>query len=95
MRPGATPAGIRSLSKSSLSREAVRAGLDQPVVRRQLELLRFRNAFGAFGFDAACVVDETPADQLRITWCKGDHEAVLEANLGTYEFTITADGQPV
>jgi len=87
--------GHKEINRTNLSREAVRAGLDQPVVRRQLELLRFRNAFGAFGFDAACVVDETPADQLRITWCKGDHEAVLEANLGTYEFTITADGQPV
>jgi hypothetical protein len=87
--------GHKEINRTNLSREAVRAGLDQPVVRRQLELLRFRNAFGAFGFDASCVVDETPADQLRITWCKGDHEAVLEANLGTYEFTITADGQPV
>ncbi len=87
--------GHKEINRTNLSRETVRAGLEQPVVRRQLELLRFRNAFGAFGFDASCVVDETPADRLRITWCKGDHEAVLEADLGTYEFTITADGQPV
>ena len=87
--------GHKEINRTNLSRETVRAGLEQPVVRRQLELLRFRNTFGAFGFDASCVVDETPAHRLRITWCKGDHEAVLEADLGTCEFTITADGQPV
>ena len=84
--------GHKEINRTNLSREAVRAGLDQPVVRRQLELLRFRNSFGAFGFDASCEVADSPADELRITWRKGGHEAVLAANLGTYEFTVTADG---
>jgi hypothetical protein len=87
--------GHKEINRTNLSREAVQAGLDDPVVRRQLELLTFRNSFGAFGFDASCVVADTPADELLITWRKGDHEAVLAANLGTYEFTVTADGQPV
>ncbi len=87
--------GHKEINRTNLSREAVRAGLEQPVVRRQLELLRFRNAFGAFGFDAECEVADTAADQLRITWRQGGHEAVLDANLTTYEFAITADGQPV
>lgn len=87
--------GHKEINRTSLSRDAVRAGLEQPVVRRQLELLRFRNSFGAFGFDAECEVGQTADDQLRITWRKGDHVAVLEANLATYAFSVTADGQPV
>jgi len=87
--------GHKEINRTNLSREAVRAGLEQPVVRRQLELLRFRNAFGAFGFDAECEVADTAGDRLHITWRQGGHEAVLDANLTTYEFAITADGQPV
>jgi glycosidase len=87
--------GHKEINRTNLSREAVRAGLELPVVRRQLELLRFRNSFGAFGFDAECQVADTDPDQLHVTWRNGGHEAVLDANLATYEFTITADGQLV
>jgi hypothetical protein len=57
--------------------------------------LRFRNAFGAFGFDAECEVADTAPDQLHLTWRNSGHEAVLDAYLTTSEFVITADGQPV
>ena len=57
--------------------------------------MRFRNAFGAFGFDAECEIADTAPDRLHVTWRNGGHEAVLDANLTTYEFAITADGQPV
>jgi glycosidase len=87
--------GHKEINRTNLSREAVRAGLEEPVVRRQLELLKFRNAFGAFGFDAECEVADTAGDRLHVTWRQGGHEAVLDANLTTYEFAITADGQPV
>jgi hypothetical protein len=87
--------GHKEINRTNLSREAVRAGLEQPVVQRQLELLKFRNAFGAFGFDAECEVADTAGDRLHVTWRQGGHEAVLDANLTTYEFAITADGQPV
>jgi len=87
--------GHKEINRTNLSREAVRAGLEKPVVRRQLELLRFRNSFGAFGFDAECQVADTAPDQLRITWRHGEDEAVLDANLTTCEFTVTANGVTV
>jgi sucrose phosphorylase len=87
--------GHKEINRTNLSREAVQAGLEQPVVRRQLELLRFRNSFGAFGFDAECQVADTDPDQLRITWRHGEDEAVLDANLTTLEFTVTANGVTV
>jgi len=87
--------GHKEINRTNLSRETVQAGLEQPVVRRQLELLRFRNSFGAFGFDAECQVSDTDPDQLRITWRHGEDEAVLDANLTTCEFTVTANGVTV
>ena len=85
--------GHKEINRTNLTRDQVRDGLERPAVRRQLELLRFRNTFGAFGFDATCEVAETPAHELVVTWRKGGHEAVLRADLTTYEFSVTADGQ--
>ena len=63
------------------------------MVTRQLELLRFRNTFGAFGFDATCEVAETSPETLRITWRKGGLTATLDADLAAETFTITATGE--
>ena len=58
-------------------------------VQRQLELLRFRNSFGAFGFDATCEVAETASDKLSITWRKDGLWARLDADLASETFEIT------
>ena len=75
----------------------VLAGLELPVVQRQLELLRFRNTFGAFGWDATCEVAETSPDRLQITWRKDGRSATLDADLAAATYPITAmveDGSP-
>jgi glycosidase len=87
--------GHKEINRTNLSLEDVRSGLSRPVVQRQLELLRWRNTFGAFGFDGDCEVAHDAAERLRITWRKGGHEAVLDADLAALSFTITADGEPV
>ena len=84
--------GHKEINRTNLSAEAIAAGLEQPVVTRQLELLRFRNTFGAFGFDATCEVAETSPQTLRITWRRGDLTATLDADLATETFSITATG---
>ena len=45
--------------------------------------------------DLECQVADTDPDQLRITWRHGEDEAVLDANLTTLEFTVTANGVTV
>ena len=65
-------------------------GLAKPVVQRQLELLRFRNSCPAFGFDASCVVAETPASELSVTWTNHGHVAQLDADLASGTFVIKA-----
>lgn len=87
--------GHKEINRTNLTREQVREALGTPLVQRQLELLRFRNSFAAFGWDAECVVTETPAHELQVSWSKDGHEAVLKADLASRSFTITADGQEI
>lgn len=86
----AGPGGHKEINRTNLSLADVEAGLVQPVVQRQLELLRFRNTFGAFGWDAECEVADTGPDHLVITWRKNGRTATLEADLASEAFTITA-----
>lgn len=89
--------GHKEINRTNLSAADVAEGLAKPVVRDQLELLRFRKTSPAFGFDAVCAVADTPADKLQITWTREGHTATLEADLTTVSFTITeqkADGTP-
>lgn len=82
--------GHKEINRTNLTMAEAEEGLQKPVVQQQLELLRFRNACPAFGFDATCEVGDTPAEQLSLTWRNNGHEARLEADLATCTFTITA-----
>jgi glycosidase len=89
--------GHKEINRTNLSTEDVEAGLHEPVVQQQLDLLRFRNTCPAFGFDATCVMEDTPANRLTLVWRNQGHEATLEADLAACTFTITAvdeAGQP-
>jgi glycosidase len=82
--------GHKEINRTNLSLADVEAGLREPVVQQQLDLLRFRNTCPAFGFDATCTVGDAPANQLTLVWRNHGHEATLEADLTTCTFTITA-----
>jgi len=82
--------GHKEINRTNLDLATIAAGLERPVVLRQLELLRFRNTFPAFGFEASCDVADTPDDRLVITWTSNGATARLEADLVTCRFRITA-----
>ncbi len=82
--------GHKEINRTNLSTADVEEGLRKPVVQQQLDLLRFRNTCPAFGFDATCVVGDTPANRLTLVWRNKGHEATLEADLAACTFTITA-----
>jgi len=89
----AAAGGHKEINRTNLSMEHVRAKLDEPIVQRQLELLRFRNSFPAFGFDAELSIGDTDEGRLELTWTKGGAAATLRADLRTHEFEITySDG---
>ncbi len=82
--------GHKEINRTNFSLEAVEAGLTRPVVQRQIELLRFRSTFDAFGFDAHCEVADTEPGRLRITWRRAGVSATLDADLVSEAFTITS-----
>ena len=90
--------GHKEINRTNLTAADVAEGLRRDVVRRQLELLRFRNAHPAFGWDAACTLHETEPSRLRITWERAGATATLDADLeaGTFAIEATdAAGRPV
>lgn len=86
----AGPNGHKEINRANLSSEAIEEGLKRPVVNRQIELLRFRSTFDAFGFDAQCEVADTEPGRLRITWSRAGAAATLDADLVTETFSIIA-----
>ncbi len=86
----AGPGGHKEINRTNLDREAMRRGLQRPVVRKQLELLRFRSTFPAFGFDADLAVLDASPGRLGLEWTKDGCMALLEADLGTSRFSVRA-----
>ena len=79
--------GHKEINRTNLSPADIEARLALPVVQKQLELLRFRNTFPAFGFDAefSCSLD---GPVLTLEWKKDGRRAALTADLKAYEYQI-------
>lgn len=86
--------GHKEINRTDLSREAVEAALERPVVQRQIALLRFRNTCAAFGEGAELRVSASE-HRLTLSWANDGHTATLSADLRAGRFTIHADGVPV
>ncbi len=85
----AGPGGHKEINRTNLSLEDVEERLKLDVVRKQLELLRFRNTSKAFKEDADIKV-ECSEYRLTITWTSDESKAVLEADLKDYNYRIIA-----
>ena len=69
----------------------INADLNRPVVQALCRLIRFRNTHPAF---RGTLRFSGGASRIVMTWARGEHEAVLDADLaaGTAEVTWTGDG---
>lgn len=81
-------AGHKEINRTNLTLEQAKDGLNQPVVRRQLELLHLRNTCPAFGWDAKLTVEQPAAHQITMRWEKDGHNATLTMDLKAESFTI-------
>ena len=81
-------AGHKEINRTNLSLEEAVEKLEQPVVRRQLELLRLRNSCPAFGWDAKLTVESPAPAQLTLRWEKEGHTAALTMDLAAERFAI-------
>ncbi len=85
--------GHKEINRTNLTLEQVQEELKRDIVCKQLSLLRFRNEFPAFGFDAKLQVLETKKHVLKLCWEKNGFSAILEANLKNFSFEIKATDQ--
>lgn len=80
--------GHKEINRTNLTEEEIEERIALPIVRSQLELLRFRNTFPAFGPGADLAIDRDDPRRLRLAWRRGGHRATLEADLATCDFSI-------
>jgi len=86
----AGPSGHKEINRTNLTFEQACKSLEKMVVNQQLSLLRFRNSFPAFGFEAKLSILESKPEILLLRWENNGCTATLEANLKDYSCNITA-----
>ena len=80
--------GHKEITPTNLSKEAMAAALEKPVVQRQLELLKLRADCPVFQEGAAITV-KAEGSVLTMAWEKGGQIAALKADLADASFTLT------
>lgn len=86
----AGPGGHKEINRTNLLLKQALEGLGQDIVRKQLALIKFRNTFPAFGFDARLSILESESCILKLCWEKDGCRAILEADLSSCFFRIDA-----
>lgn len=80
--------GHKEINRTNLSKEAMAAALEKPVVQRQLELLKLRADCPVFQEGAAITV-KAEGSTLTMAWEKGGQIAALKADLADASFILT------
>ncbi|GHV27744.1 dextransucrase [Clostridia bacterium] len=79
--------GHKEINRTNLTRAYAQGKLNEAIVKRQLDLCRYRNTCPAFGDGA--VIDVTAQNEtLTIRWTRGNHSTQLNANLRELTFDI-------
>ena len=80
--------GHKEINRTHLTIDQIEAAMEKDVVKKQLELLRFRNTCPAFGFDAKLdvTVDGT---KMKFVWENNGQKAVLDADFADYSYSIS------
>lgn len=78
----------KEINRTRLTAEDIERGLQRPVVKDQLELIRLRNTSPAF--QGTLEVLETEPHRLHLAWRDGDDGLTLKANLQDQSFDIVA-----
>lgn len=79
--------GHKEINRTNLTSEEIESALKEEVVKKQIEMLRFRNTCKAFGEDARVRVEEE-AGVLRIVWQNGGFSAALTVDFLNENYEI-------
>jgi sucrose phosphorylase len=80
--------GHKEINRTNLSTERVEEALRTDVVQQQIALLRFRNAFPAFGFDAKLTLSQEGESTLVFVWEQDGSTARLRADFARAAFAV-------
>lgn len=81
--------GHKEINRTNLTTDQMEELLTRDVVKKQLEMLKFRSEFAAFDFDAELEV-KVNGSKMSYIWTKDGYKAQLEADLETCDFEIFA-----
>jgi sucrose phosphorylase len=79
--------GHKEINRTNLSLNHIKENLHQPIVKKQLELLHFRNTSKAFA--GRLTINSSEEYQIDFCWKNGDDVAHLKADLRTSHFHIS------
>ncbi|MGE5613291.1 MAG: alpha-amylase family glycosyl hydrolase [Bacillota bacterium] len=82
--------GYKEINRTNLTLEQALNGLKRDIVLKQLDMLRFRNNYPAFGFDARMTIHDSGPQILKISYEQKGYKAMLTADLKYYSFSIEA-----
>jgi sucrose phosphorylase len=77
----------KEINRTTLSKNDITIGLQKDVVINQLKIMRLRNTLEAFLGQVS--IQKTSKDKLSILWTNKNSNALLEANLKTFTFSIS------
>jgi len=78
--------GHKEINRTALTMSDIEQGLEKPIVRDQLRLIRLRNTSPAF--DGKLEVGDTDAHRLHLKWEHQGSTALLQADLRDHSFSI-------
>lgn len=81
--------GHKEINRTNLTTEQMEELLTKDVVKKQLEMLKFRSESAAFDFEAELDV-KVDGSKMSYIWTKDGYKAQLEADLETCDFEIVA-----
>jgi sucrose phosphorylase len=72
----------RDINRHNYSLDEIAVEIDRPVVKRLLQLMEFRSTYPAFNGEFK--IEETPDDQIELTWALTPFHATVHVDLNTY-----------
>lgn len=82
--------GHKEINRTNLTTEQMEMALQQPMVKKQIEMIRFRNNSPAFAEESSITVN-TDKNKIEFVWKNGGYQAKLMADLKTFQYVITED----
>lgn len=80
--------GHKEINRTNLTLSEVGEALKKDVVKRQLELLKYRSECGAFAFDSEIQV-EAEGSRMRFVWKHGENTAYLNVDFSDMSFSCS------